>query len=159
MHLIFSIPLRGHPLVKRPLALADHALSGYFWRHADTLTRAPGGLRSFLAAMGLTLEQANLDFAPLYRDGFEAAGDSASAAVCEAVHRDEIRHVRLANHWLQTLTPGRTDLDAYLDAAPFPFAGNRAKGRRFEPGARREAGLSEAFIEHVRHARSQPGRR
>jgi len=136
--------------------LADHPRSGYFWRHAHTLAAAPGGPRAFLCAMGLTLEQANLDFAPLYRDGFAAAGDAESAAVCDAVHRDEIRHVRFASTWLQQLSPGCDDLAAYLASVPFPFAANRAKGRRFDVAARRDAGLSEAFIEHVRHARSKP---
>lgn len=133
--------------------LADFPRPGYFWRHAATLARA--GPRAFLCAMGLTLEQANLDFAPLYRDGFAEAGDPQSAEVCEQVHRDEIRHVRLAAHWLRKLSPGRTDLEAYLESAPFPFAASRAKGRRFDASARHEAGLSPAFIEHVRAARGR----
>lgn len=135
--------------------LADHPRPGYFWRHSELLARA--GPRAFLCAMGLTLEQANLDFASLYRDGFEAAGDLESAAVCERVHRDEIRHVRLAARWLTRLSPGRSDLDAYLESVPFPFAANRAKGRRFDADARRAAGLSGAFIDHVRLARSRQG--
>ncbi len=137
--------------------LADHALPGYFWRHARTLSAAPAGPRAFLCAMGLTLEQANLDFATLYRDGFAAAGDALSAAVCDAVHRDEIRHVRVAARWLLRLSPEASDLAAYLEAVPFPFAANRAKGRRFDPEARRAAGLSPAFIEHVRRAGGRPG--
>ena len=76
-------------------------------------------------------------------------------AVCDRVHRDEIRHVRLAAHWLRALSPGQSDLSAYLAAVPFPFAANRAKGRRFEASARREAGLSEAFIAHVQTARGR----
>jgi len=38
----------------------DH--SDYFWRQADAIASSPAGLRAFLSAMGLTLEQANLDF-------------------------------------------------------------------------------------------------
>jgi Protein of unknown function (DUF455) len=152
----------------------DH--SDYFWRQAPAIAASPMGPRAFLAAMGLTLEQANLDFTLTYRDGFENAGDAASAAVCQLVHDEEIAHVALAVRWLERLDPSsqlaegaaetrlaidahdsspqRNDLDRYLECVPFPLGPARAKGRRFEVGPRRKAGLSEALIEHVRLARS-----
>jgi len=136
-------------------ALEEHPCSGYFWRQAGAIARAPSGPRAFLAAMGLTLEQANLDFTLLYRDGFRAAGDEASARVCETVHEDEIRHVAFAREWLLRLDPGAgSDAEAYAEAVPFPLSPARAKGRRFDAAARRRAGLSEDLIEHVRGARS-----
>jgi uncharacterized ferritin-like protein (DUF455 family) len=104
--------------------------------------------------MGLTLEQANLDFTALYRDAFREAGDEASAAVCERVHRDEIGHVALAARALARLSEDADEVARYEAAVPFPFGPDRAKGRRFEVGARRRAGLGEAFIAHVRAARS-----
>lgn len=138
--------------------LADHSRSDYFWKHAPAIAAAPDGPRAFLSAMGLTLEQANLDFSKLYRDGFRAGGDEASARVCEIVHEDEIRHVRLAAVWLRRLAPeAPTDLAAYTAAVPFPFTAARAKGRQFDAESRRRAGLSEAFIEAVRDARSTGG--
>ena len=130
--------------------LADHPRSDYFWKHVGTIAEAEDGPRAFLCAMGLTLEQANLDFSALYRDAFREAGDEASAAVCERVHQDEIRHVRIAGRWLRALSGDASDLEAYEACVPFPFGTNRAKGRRFDAEARREAGLSEAFIEAVR---------
>lgn len=140
-------------------ALSQHPRSGYFWRHADTIARSRHGVRAFLCAMGLTLEQANLDFTGLYAEAFRAAGDEESARVCERVQRDEVRHVRVAARWLLRLSPaGESDARAYARCAPFPFAANRAKGRRFDADARRRAGLSETFIEQVRGARSRPGR-
>jgi uncharacterized ferritin-like protein (DUF455 family) len=139
--------------------LGDHPRSGYFWKHAATIADSPHGARAFLCAMGLTLEQANLDFSALYADAFRAAGDEASARVCEQVHRDEIRHVAIAARALRALTPAAaSDVDAYEACVPFPFGANRAKGRRFDAEARRRAGLSEPFIERVRQARSRPGR-
>lgn len=154
-------------------AREDH--SDYFWRHVPAIAASPAGPAAFLAAMGLTLEQANLDFTLTYRDGFAAAGDVESAAICQRVHDEEIAHVALANRWLARLAPSArsvlapastipastaSDLDAYLACVPFPLAASRAKGRRFEVSPRRRAGLSDAFIEHVRHARSaqQQGR-
>jgi uncharacterized ferritin-like protein (DUF455 family) len=139
-------------------ALEQHPRSDYFWKHTQSIAESPHGPRAFLCAMGLTLEQANLDFAALYRDAFRASGDERSARVCDAVQRDEVRHVRLAADWLRRLAPGRSDLDAYTEAVPFPFAATRAKGRRFDAEARRRAGLSSDFIEAVRTARSKPGR-
>jgi uncharacterized ferritin-like protein (DUF455 family) len=142
-------------------SLAEHPRSDYFWKHAQAIAASPYGARAFLCAMGLTLEQANLDFSLLYRDAFREAGDVASARVCQLVHDDEVRHVRLAARWLRRLGPDTgtgDDLDAYLEAVPFPFAPARAKGRRFDAAARRRAGLSERFIEAVRNARSLTGR-
>jgi uncharacterized ferritin-like protein (DUF455 family) len=137
-------------------SLSDYEHSDYFWRHAPAIAASPHGPRAFLAAMGLTLEQANLDFALLYRDAFREAGDEASARVCERVHEDEIGHVRLAHRWLLALDGAEPDdeIGAYERAVPFPLAASRAKGRRFDVQSRRRAGLGDAFIEHVRHARS-----
>jgi uncharacterized ferritin-like protein (DUF455 family) len=139
--------------------LADHARSDYFWKHAPAIAASPFGPRAFLCAMGLTLEQANLDFSALYRDAFRAAGDEASARVCARVHDDEVRHVALAAAWLRRLAHHRSDVESYAEAVPFPFAAPRAKGRRFDAEARRRAGLSEDFIETVRAARSAPQRK
>ena len=135
--------------------LADHALSAYFWRHVPAIEASDSGPRAFLAAMGLTLEQANLDFALLYRDAFRQAGDEESARVCQRVHDDEVAHVRLASQWLRRLDPdGRDEIAAYDAAVPFPLGPSRAKGRRFSLASRRSAGLGDAFIEYVRSARS-----
>jgi uncharacterized ferritin-like protein (DUF455 family) len=135
--------------------LADHSLSAYFWRHVPAIGASDSGPRAFLAAMGLTFEQANLDFSLLYRDAFREAGDEESARVCQRVHDEEVAHVRLASQWLRRLDPeGRDEIAAYDAAVPFPLGPSRAKGRRFALESRRSAGLGEAFIEYVRSARS-----
>lgn len=144
-------------------ALEDHVQSDYFWQHEPRIAASPHGPRAFLCAMGLTLEQANLDFSLLYRDAFRAAGDEASALVCERVHADELRHVRLAARWLGRLSaPGTSEIEAYEEAVPLPLCAARAKGRRFDAAARRRAGLGDAYIDHIRSARSRtelrPGR-
>jgi uncharacterized ferritin-like protein (DUF455 family) len=135
--------------------LCDHALSDYFWKHAPAIAASPHGPRAFLAAMGLTLEQANLDFALLYRDAFREVGDAASARVCQIVHDDEVGHVRLAATWLARLgDPQQSEIERYAEAVPFPLSAARAKGRRFAAESRRNAGLGKDFIAHVRAARS-----
>ena len=135
--------------------LGDEPLSDYFWKHAAAIAAHPRGPAAFLAALGLTLEQANLDFTLLYAEGFRRAGDQESARVAEVVHADEQQHVRLAAEWLPRLVPaGEDEIGAYTASVPFPLEAARAKGRRFDAAARRAAGLSEAFIEHVRQARA-----
>ena len=134
--------------------LGRSPLSDYLWQHHEGVLRARDPALAFLCAMGLTLEQANLDFTLLYRDGFRQVGDSESAQVLQTVHTDEIRHVRVAMHWLRRLKdPACSDVDAYRAAVPFPLSAARAKGRRFDLVARRRAGLSDDFIAHVRAAR------
>lgn len=134
--------------------LGRSQLSDYLWQHHEGVLRAPEPALAFLCAMGLTFEQANLDFTLLYRDGFRAAGDEPSAQVLQRVHDEEIRHVRVAMHWLRRLKdPGRSEVDTYQAAVPFPLSAARAKGRRFDIAARHRAGLSDAFIAYVRAAR------
>lgn len=131
-------------------ALSDGPLSDYLWQHRARIESHADPQLAFLSALGLTLEQANLDFAQMYRDAFAAAGDHETAAVLQRVHDDEIRHVRLAARWLRRLkAPGETDLSAYLRTVPFPLSAARAKGRRFDPASRRLAGLDDAFIAYV----------
>jgi len=140
-------------------ALSDHQLSDYFWKHAPAIAASPHGPRAFLCAMGLTFEQANLDFTLTYRDGFRNAGDEASAEICQRIHDDEIGHVRMAARWLRALAPeGLDEIEAYQEAVPYPLAAARAKGRRFDEAARRRAGLSGEFIAFVRGARSSQER-
>ncbi len=132
----------------------DH--SDYFWQQAPAMAESPAGIRAFLSGMGLTLEQANLDFTLTYRDAFADAGDTESADICQVVHDDEIAHVALAARWLVRLSgDDASDLDQYLETVPFPLGPARAKGKRFETTPRQRAGLSDTMIDHIRAARVQ----
>lgn len=170
--------------------LGQNALSDYFWQQVPSIHASRNGPASFLCVMGLTFEQANLDFSLLYRDAFRQNGDEPSALALDQVHHDEIGHVRLAARWLRkigedgetTAASGRAadlnegdprdidslpepivvpppitsrdrDVELYERHIPFPLSAARAKGRRFDEAARRRAGLSRAFIEHVRAAK------
>ncbi len=134
--------------------LGDEPLSDYFWKHATAIRTHARGPAAFLAAIGLTLEQASLDFTLIYAEAFRSGGDEASARVSEIVHAEERRHVRLAVEWLARLAPaGEDDVTAYRASVPFPLEAARAKGRVFNAEARRASGLSEALIEYVRTAR------
>lgn len=126
----------------------------YLWQQASRIRESEHPLASFLCAMGLTLEQANLDYTLLYRDAFRSAGDEEGAQVLQRVHDDEIRHVALAAHWLPRVAPDVGDeVERYTRHVPFPLSPVRAKARRFDVAARRRAGLGDAFIAHIRDAR------
>ena len=144
-------------LAENGSALSEHPRSDYFWKHVPAITASAAGYSAFLAAVGLTFEQGNLDFAPLYAAGFRTAGDEQSARVCERVHRDEIGHVRFAATALRAHAADGgeplSDIALYERAVPFPLCAARAKGRSFDAKARQEAGLSEEFVEYVRNAR------
>ena len=115
--------LAAHDVVFGSLPLSD-----YFWKHTPAIAAAPDGSLAFLCAMGLTLEQANLDFTLMYRDAFRAACDEATAQVLQRVHDDEVGHVKLASTWVKRLA-AQSDLEGYRAHAPFPFSLARAKGR------------------------------
>ena len=113
--------------------LSDEPLSDYFWKHAASIHAGTRGPLGFLSAMGLTLEQANLDFTLLYRDAFRSAGDEESASVSQRVHDDEQQHVKLAARWLARLKrPDESDVEAYEASVPFRSAQHV---RRAEPSA------------------------
>lgn len=135
-------------------ALGEGPHSDYLWRGIRGVLTSAHPEAAFLAAVGLTFEQANLDYTALYTEAFTRAGDDETAAVLQRVHEDEIGHVALAARWLpRLLGDAASDVEAYERAVPFPCSAHRAKARRFCEGARRRAGLSEAFIRHVEHAR------
>jgi uncharacterized ferritin-like protein (DUF455 family) len=129
------------------------SLSGYFWSLVPPVARSADPLCAFLAMQGLTLEQANLDFTIHYRDGFARVGDSETVAILQKIHDDEVGHVRLSNVWLSELGGASDDASAYQKHVPFPLSAARAKGRRFEAGARKRAGMSDAFIAMVQAAK------
>jgi uncharacterized ferritin-like protein (DUF455 family) len=123
-------------------AFGDHPVTGHFWHKLEQMATPLG----FVCAMGLTFENANLDFAGDYARAARAAGDEATAAVLDRVHDDEIGHVRFAWTWLGKLAPGKDPWAAYTGAVSFPLGPHRARGKDFDAEARRRAGISDDFI-------------
>ncbi|MBL0220694.1 MAG: DUF455 family protein [Myxococcales bacterium] len=118
-------------------------VTGHFWNKLDHL----GTPLEFVCAMGLTFENANLDFAGDYAVAARACGDHATAAALAQVHEDEIAHVHFAWVWLQKLAGDRDPWEAYLASVRFPLGPKRARGAVLDREARRRAGFSEAFID------------
>ncbi|MBA3397340.1 MAG: DUF455 family protein [Deltaproteobacteria bacterium] len=131
-------------LVAHGLDFGDLAVTGHFWNKLDHLATP----LEFVCAMGLTFENANLDFAGDYATAARACGDHETAAVLERVHADEIAHVHFGYVWLRRLAgKDREPWQAYLDNVRFPLGPRRARGARFDRDARVRAGFDDAFID------------
>jgi uncharacterized ferritin-like protein (DUF455 family) len=122
--------------------LGCHPVTGHFWNKLDHLATPLG----FVCTMGLTFENANLDFAGDYRRAAQACGDEATAHALARVHEDEIRHVHFGYVWLRRLAAGESAWHAYLRAVRFPLGPRRARGATFDRDARVRAGLDDEFI-------------
>ncbi|MDB4961575.1 MAG: hypothetical protein JWP01_1574 [Myxococcales bacterium] len=130
-------------LAAHGVAFGDLPVTGHFWNKLDHLSSP----LEFVCAMGLTFENANLDFAGDYAIAARACGDHATAAALDQVHTDEIRHVHFSWVWLKRLAGDTDPWQAYLDHVKFPLGPRRARGARFDRDARRRAGFDEAFID------------
>lgn len=119
----------------------DWPVTGHFWHHIERI-HSP---RDFACVMGLTFENANLDFAQDYARGARQAGDEATAEVLEQVHREELRHVRFAWRWMQKWSEGSV-WQSYIDSLTPPLSPGRARGRSMCETSRRKAGLDAEFI-------------
>ncbi len=135
--------------------LGDHPLSRFFWDALAAVDSAP----SWHAGMGLTLEQANLDFMTWYASAFRAADDPDTADLLDAVRRDEIAHVARG---LRAFAPPPTSADElwtrWCDALVAPLQPRRARGPVLDREARRQAGLPEAFIDRLAATSGSRGR-
>jgi uncharacterized ferritin-like protein (DUF455 family) len=129
-------------LAAHGVAFGDHPVTGHFWNKLDHLATP----LDFVCAMGLTFENANLDFAGDYATAARACGDEATAAVLDQVHADEIGHVHFGWVWLRRFAGDTDPWQAYLAHVRFPLGPRRARGARFDREARRRAGFDEAFI-------------
>lgn len=126
--------------------LGDLPVTGHFWNKIASI-RTPLG---FVCTMGLTFENANLDFAPQYAQGAAAAGDLALVRALARVHEDEVRHVRFAWNWLLKLKPPHlSPWDAYLATVQWPLGPARARGKHFDADSRRAAGFDAGFIDKL----------
>jgi len=118
-------------------------VSGHFWSKAKDIATP----LEFVCVMGLTFENANLDFGCDYVASAGTAGDEDSVKTLKAVHADEIHHVRFAWDWLARMRdPSLSMWDAYCAAVRPPHGPRRARGTSFDRASRAAAGFDEDFI-------------
>jgi uncharacterized ferritin-like protein (DUF455 family) len=138
-------------------AFGDHPVSGLFWRRVDAIDSP----LAFVCTMGLTFENANLDFSLEHIEAARAArknGDEETAQVLQEVHDDEVTHVAFAWRWMREFKEsGQGDWEAFVAAGP-RHAAERARGATFDRPGRERAGLDPAFIERLeRTSPTAPG--
>ena len=127
-------------------AFGDFGVTAHFWRKCEKVATP----LEFICVMGLTFENANLDFALEHAEAARAVGDEETARVLETVHEDETRHVAFAWRWFQKLKPaGADDWEVYCNTVRPPHGPDRARGATFDEAARRAAGLSDDFIDKL----------
>ena len=118
-------------------------VSGYFWRAVSKMENP----MDYVASLSLTFEQANLDFARHFAQGFSAVGDRPTADLLERIHRDEIAHVAYGLKWFRRWkNPNESDWDAFCRQLKFPLSPQRAKGFSINVEGRRAAGFDPQFI-------------
>lgn len=137
-------------------ALGDYPVSGYFWGKVKRL----GTPLEFVCAMGLTFENANLDHTAETARAARSAGDDRTAAILEAVGRDEMDHVGFAWRWLgEWKEEGQEAAEAYLANVTWPLRPALARGAAFHPERRAAAGLDPEFIRLLAEAERGAGAR
>jgi uncharacterized ferritin-like protein (DUF455 family) len=128
--------------------LGDEPLYRHFWASTGYLHT----FNQFISYMNLTLEQANLDFAPLYMSSFAKHGDYESAKVMAIILKDEIDHVRLGMHWLKTFHKGINEselLEKWISYLPPTTNALRAKGSACYTNPRKLAGIPDSWLEQI----------
>lgn len=134
-------------LLELGINFGDLPLYRHFWRHTAYLATPI----QYISMMSLTLEMANLDFAPLYGKSFERHGDAESAALMATILRDEISHVRFGWRWLAQFKQSElSEWQAWKEALPPIVEPKRAKGFVFNEEPRKQAGISLEWIQSLK---------
>lgn len=124
--------------------VGDFAVRDWFWLRVPTCKTK----LEFVAVMGMGLEAANLEHAPLFGERLAAVGDTASAALQERIAREELAHVRFAVHWFERWTDGLS-FERWMAELPGPLSPLMLRGKRFNRAARQKAGMREPFLSEL----------
>lgn len=138
------------------IAFGELPVNDHFWKLVAPMATP----LDFVTRLNLTFEQANLDFSKHYAGLFRQVGDTATAAVLEKIHLDEIGHVGHGLKWFRKWKDqGEGDWQAYRRHLSFPLTPARAKGLApFNAASRRLAGLDEEFIRQLEVCEHSRGR-
>jgi uncharacterized ferritin-like protein (DUF455 family) len=127
------------------LSFGDLPLYRHFWSYVPYLTSP---LR-YISLMSLTFEMANLDFAPIYGSIFAKHGDTASSDLMQTILHDEIAHVSFGCRWLKKWKE-KSEWETWLKSLPPLMTPARARGAEFFEDHRRQAGVSEEWIQNLK---------
>jgi uncharacterized ferritin-like protein (DUF455 family) len=125
------------------LKFGDLPLFKHFWKQTEYLTSPV----DYISMMSLTLEMANLDFAPHYGASFKRNGDLESYELMKRILTDEISHVKFGMRWIQKLKSEDQDaFELYQESIHPHLPMKRARGFIFQEEPRREALVPEHWI-------------
>ena len=129
------------------VTFGDLPVNGYIWQKAMEYST----VLEYVCGLPLVFEGGNLDHTMEFEHYFVDAGDRRSAAIMRAIHRDEIRHVEFGMDWLRRLKPAEMDdFTAWKQNLRWPLRPSKARGKFFQEGPRRQAGMTDEFIEQLR---------
>lgn len=132
------------------LQFGDLPVNCYIWKKAQQFE----SVLDYLAGLPLTFEGRNLDHTLEFEDYFEKAGDTKSAGIMKAIHRDEIHHVAFGLKWLRLLKPNdQSDWDAYVAHLHWPLRPDKSIGDTFNVQPRIAAGMTPEFIDRLKENR------
>lgn len=144
------VRLYSQRLQEMGVTFGDLPLYRHFWAHTPDISSP---LR-YVSIMSLTLEMANLDFAPIYKKSFDRVGDLKSSALMQRIWDDEVSHVRFGWQWLKQFCPeGQSAWETWTESLmPTLLCPKRAKGFYLHEEPRRKAGLPDEWIEGIRNS-------
>ena len=122
--------------------VGEFSVRDWFWERVPNCANPA----SFVAAMGLGFESANLEHTASYAARFRQAGDEEGARVQEIVGREEIAHVRFGARWFAEFR-GALAFDTWCAALPAPLSPLLMRGRPLQREARRRAGQPDTFLD------------
>jgi len=135
---------------KLEVSFGEFPVNWHIWRK----TLEVQSVLEYVACLPLVFEGANLDHSLEFAEIFEEAGDARSAQLMRIIHRDEIEHVRFGLEWLRRLKPeGQSDWEAFASSLHYPIRPSKSLGETFQREARREAGMTDEFLDRLEQTR------
>lgn len=136
--------LYAKEIVRLGHAVGDFTVRDWFWARIPRCADPA----SFVAAMGLGFESANLEHTTSYAARFREAGDEQGARIQELIGLEEIAHVRFGARWFQAFQ-GELDFERWKAALPPPLSPMLMRGRPLHREARRRAGQPDLFLDQL----------
>lgn len=142
------VRLYMHGMEALGLQFGDLPLYKHFWSHIPFIHST----LHYISIMSLTLEMANLDFAPMYGKSFSHFGDDLSAEIMATILKDEINHVSFGWNWLKKLKDkDASEWDAWEKTLSSTIlTPKRAKGFVLHEEPRKQAGIPQEWIDKLK---------
>lgn len=142
-------------LDRRGVPFGSQPLFRHFWAHLSSCYT----LQNFISTLNLTLEQANLDFCPIYAHLFSLAGDDNGAQIMAQILKDEVDHVKLGLHWSKKIQGTPLSWEHYTKSLPTTLSPDRCSGFELYIPPREKAGVPYDWIDALIEAGKNPQKR